>query len=110
MSLLSYLPTPEEINECIKPEAEGAHEAVLLAVHRPTRLSYRFVNKLESVATTEDELLGHLLTKNVPTGALVLPVTGISGVGKSHLVRVVDARIRHRRDAGRFLVIRIPKS
>jgi thymidylate kinase len=110
MSLLDYLPTPEEINECIKPEAEGAHEAVLLAVHRPTRLSYKFVNKSNSVLTNEGELLAHVVTQDVPTGTLVVPITGISGVGKSHLVRILDARLRRLPSAKKYCVVRIPKS
>lgn len=110
MNLQAYLPSSLDVNECIKPEAEGSDEAVLLAVHRPSKLAYRFVNRPDLIATTEDELLNHVLTDNVPTGALVVPITGISGVGKSHLVRILNARLRQRADSGRFLIARVPKS
>ena len=110
MSLLRYWPSVEEINQCIKPEAEGAHDAVLLAVHQPTPLSYRLVNSDKRTPTNEDELLEYFVTKNVPTGAHVVPITGASGVGKSHLIRLLDARLRSSAEAARYLIIRIPKS
>lgn len=110
MSLRDYIPEPEEINRCIKPEAEGASEAVLLAVHQPTPISYRPITGQERIQTSEGELLDHLLTPNVPTGALVVPITGASGVGKSHLVRIIDARLRRARGAERYVICRIPKS
>jgi hypothetical protein len=110
MNILNYLPSTDEVNECIKPEAENTHEAILLAVHRPSKLSYRFLNRQDSIPTTEQELLDHVLTKDVPTGSLVVPITGISGVGKSHLVRILHAGLRQRADSNRFLIVRIPKS
>jgi len=110
MSLLDYLPSSDEVNRCIRNEAEGAHEAVLLAVHQPSPLSYRAVSGKDSVATNEQELLDFLLTRHVASGALVVPITGASGVGKSHLIRIIDARLRSSPEARRHLIIRIPKS
>ncbi|WP_244814745.1 protein DpdH [Caballeronia sp. Lep1P3] len=113
MSLLNLWPTADEINRCIKPEAEGVHEAVLLAVHQPSPLTYRQLSsdpgvQTAKVQTTEDELYDYLTTANVPTGAHIVPITGASGVGKSHLVRVLAARLQPHAD--RYRVIRIPKS
>jgi hypothetical protein len=108
--LINYLPSPDEVNECIKPEAEGAHEAVLLAVHRPAKIAFRYINKKEPVASSEQDLLNHVLTANVPTGALVVPITGISGVGKSHLIRILHLRLQQRVEARNLHIIRIPKS
>jgi hypothetical protein len=110
MSLLRYWPSGPDVNQCIKPEAEGVHEAVLLAVHQPSPLAYRPTNSDVQTATTEDELFAYFVTKNVPTGAHVVPITGASGVGKSHLIRILDARLRSSADADRYLIIRIPKS
>jgi len=109
MNLLKYWPTKEEVDHCIKPEAEGAHDAVLLAVHQASPLSYR-IGANEKVATTEDELYAYFTTPDVPMGAHVVPITGASGVGKSHLVRMLAARLQSDESASRFLVIRIPKS
>lgn len=109
MNLTRYWPTSDEVDHCIKPEAEGAHDAVLLAVHQPSPLSYR-IGAGEKIATTEDELYRYFTTPDVPMGAHVVPITGASGVGKSHLVRLLAARLQSDDSARRFLVIRIPKS
>lgn len=109
MKLTRYWPTSEEVDQCIKPEAEGAHDAVLLAVHQPSPLSYR-IGSAEKVPTTEDELYRYFTTPDVPMGAHVVPITGGSGVGKSHLVRLLAARLQSDDNARRFVVIRIPKS
>lgn len=109
MNLIKYWPTSDEVNQCIKPEAEGAHDAVLLAVHQPAPLSYR-IGAGEKIATTEDELYHYFISPDVPTGAHVVPITGASGVGKSHLVRLLAARLKSEDSSGRFVVIRIPKS
>lgn len=110
MSLLQYWPSANEINDCIKHEAEGAHDAVLLAVHRPTPLSYKQVSSGERFDASEEELFQLLVSRDVPSGALVIPITGASGVGKSHMVRILNARLRSSNEDGRYVVIRIPKS
>lgn len=109
MNLLKYWPTNEEVDHCIKPEAEGAHDAVLLAVHQPSPLSYR-IGANAKVTASEDDLYAYFTTPDVPMGAHVVPITGASGVGKSHLVRMLAARLQSDENASRFLVIRIPKS
>jgi len=110
MSLLQYWPTADEINACIKHEAEGAHDAVLLAVHRPSPLSYKLISSGEKFDASEEELFKYLITEDVPSGAHVVPITGSSGVGKSHMVRILNARLQSMNEDGRYVVIRIPKS
>ena len=110
MSLLNYWPGAQEINHCINHEAEGAHDAVLLAVHRPTPLSYRLISSGRKLETSEDELFNYLITDDVPSGAHLVPITGASGVGKSHMVRVLAARLQSINSDGRYVIIRIPKS
>jgi hypothetical protein len=100
----------DEINACIKHEAEGAHDAVLLAVHRPSPLTYKQVSSGEKFDTNEEELFEYLISKDVPSGAHVVPITGASGVGKSHTVRILNARLQSLNADGRYVVIRIPKS
>lgn len=115
MSLLSYWPTQEEVDRCVKSEAESASDEVLLSVHQQFPLVYMKVGADGRVMTdsrtlaTEDDLLQHLLGR-APEGSLVVPITGASGIGKSHLIRILDARLRKLPDANRYLVIRIPKS
>ncbi len=115
MSLLNYLPIHEEVNRCIKLEAEAVSDEVLLAVHQKFPLAYakigpdgKVVNESRQLANEED-LLRHLLG-SAPSGSLVVPITGASGVGKSHLIRILDARLRRLSNASSYLVIRIPKS
>ncbi|WP_430318200.1 protein DpdH [Pseudomonas nitroreducens] len=110
MSLLNYWPADEEINLCINHEAEGAHDAVLLAVHQPSPLSYRMISSGEKLEASEDELFKYLMTKDVPSGVHVIPITGASGVGKSHMVRMLAARLQNMNEDGRYVFIRIPKS
>lgn len=115
MSLLSYWPTKEEVDRCIKSEAEAVSDEVLLAVHQEFPLAYSKVGPDGKVAVdsrqlaSEEDLLRHLLG-SAPEGSLVVPITGASGVGKSHLIRILDARLRRSPNASRYLVIRIPKS
>ena len=110
MSLMRYWPRTEEIDACIKHEAEGAHDAVLLAVHRPTPISYKLVSSEKIIDSNEQELFEHLITEDVPSGVHVLPITGVSGVGKSHIVRILNARLETINADGKFVIIRIPKS
>ncbi len=110
MSLLKYWPTTDEINACIKHEAEGAHDAVLLAAHRPSPLSYKQISSGEKFNASEEALFEYLISKDVPSGAHVVPITGASGVGKSHMVRILNARLKNLNVDGKYVVIRIPKS
>lgn len=115
MSLLNYWPSLEEINRCIKIEAENSSDEVLLAVHQQFPLSYSRVGPDGKVmpksrtSATEDELISYFIS-DAPSGSHVLPITGASGVGKSHLIRILDARLRRLPNAHRYLIIRIPKS
>ncbi len=115
MNLLDYWPTEEEIARCIKAEAESVSDEVLLAVHQSFPVAYHNVGADGKVNTgitnrgSESELLEHLLS-SAPEGSTVVPISGASGVGKSHLIRILDARIRNLPNADNYLVIRIPKS
>lgn len=113
--MLNYWPSNEEINRCIKAEAENASDEVLLAVHQPFPLAYFKVGpdgKVmpdSRVVANEDDILKYFLG-DAPSGCHVLPITGGSGVGKSHLIRMIDARLSRLSNSDQYLVIRIPKS
>ena len=115
MSMLNYWPSIEEINKCVKAEAENASDEVLLAVHQPFPLAYFTVGpdgKVmpdSRVVANEEDILNYFLG-DAPSGCHILPITGGSGVGKSHLIRMIDARIKRLTNADQYLVIRIPKS
>jgi len=112
MSVLeSYWPKIDEINKCIKAEAESTHESLLLAVHQPMSLWRQPVNSPKSGKSCgEKDLLKAFLTDNLDTGTLLVPITGVSGSGKSHAIRWLNAQLLRRSDADRFHIIRVPKS
>lgn len=111
MGLIDYWPMSEAVDACIKPEAETTSEAVFLAVHQVARFIKQPIGdpnrkKLQS----ENDLLAYFLNDKLPSGTLIMPILGQSGVGKSHTVRWIDAQLRRREDAWRRHIIRIPKS
>ena len=115
MSINKYWPSIKEINNCIKDQAENSSDAVLLSVHQRFPLAYSIVGPDGNVMpdskklASEDDFLKYFL-RDAPSGSHVVPITGQSGVGKSHLVRILDARLKRLKNADKYLVIRIPKS
>lgn len=105
-----YWPKPGRVNECIKNEAETADVSVLMAVHQPTPLVKRAVGTGRETAASEQELLDAFLAEDVPGGALLLPITGPSGVGKSHIIRWLDAQLQRSPKRAQLHIIRVPKS
>ena len=105
-----YWPEAAQVNACIKNEAETADVAVLLAVHQPSPLTTRDVGSNLLTAANEEDLLEAFLTDNVPGGALLFPITGASGAGKSHMIRWLDAQLQRSAKRERLHIIRIPKS
>ena len=110
MSLDAYWPDRDEINRCIKAEAEAAPDAVLMAVHQSMPLVRKeFGSGLETPAT-EQALLDAFLSDDLPQGTLLMAISGPSGVGKSHLIRWLAAQLGRDQRASHLHVIRIPKS
>lgn len=110
MSLKAYWPVRDEINRCIKAEAEAAPDAVLMAVHQSMPLIRREFGSGQETPATEQELLDAFLSDNLPEGTLLMAITGPSGVGKSHLIRWLSAQLGRDPRARHLHVIRIPKS
>ncbi|UCI23524.1 protein DpdH [Mesorhizobium sp. B2-8-5] len=108
--LESYWPDADAVNACIKNEAETADAAVLLAVHQPVAIVRRAEGSEVTTPATELDLLEAFTTENVPGGYVLLPITGVSGVGKSHIVRWLDAQLQRSAKRDRYHIIRIPKS
>ena len=110
MSLLRFWPTEQNVLDCMKPEAENPLDAVFLAIHQPMKLKRRRLGSDDAQDGTEHDLLDDFLRKDLPTGTLLVPILGNSGIGKSHLVRWLDVQLRQRSDSDKRHVIRIPKS
>jgi hypothetical protein len=111
-SLIDLWPSSANCLECLTTEAESASNAVFLAVHQPMSLSRRLFSSSEQDAeiVQEEDLLNAFLSDNLPSGTLLLPIVGSSGVGKSHMIRWLDAHVRARQDGVRRHIVRIPKS
>src|SRR5436309_1985996 len=107
--LLRYWPSEEDVRACVKTDAEASSEAVSLAVHQPMRFERRVIGGDQLGDCDEHELLREFLSQNLPEGRVILPIVGSSGVGKSHVVRWLDAQIRRLPGAEKRVVIRIPK-
>lgn len=109
--LLRYWPREDDVAACIKTDAEASSEAVSLAVHQPMRFDRRVVGSDVSAVgqCDEYEVLRAFVAENLPEGRVILPIVGSSGIGKSHVIRWLDAQIRRLPGAERRVVIRIPK-
>ncbi len=103
MSLINYWPSAEHISQCIRTEAEELSEHVLLAVHEPMQL-LRVGNGAEQQCT-EADLLAHFLEVERP-----IPLIGRSGVGKSHLIRWLEAQLKLQSVFANWHIVRIPKN
>lgn len=109
MSLLKFWPTEGDCLECIKPEAENPSDAVFLAVHQEMRFIRRSFQTDQTEEKSQKQILNEFL-RDDPSGRVILPILGESGIGKSHLVRWLDVQLRQRDDRDSRHVIRIPKS
>ena len=94
--LLLFWPTKDDLVACIKTDAEAASEAVSQAVHQPITFERRLIGGDRSNIQTcdEHEILRVLLEPNLSDGRVILPISGSSGTGKSHVVRWLDAEVR----------------
>lgn len=108
--LEKYWPDIDQVNACIKNEAETADVSVLLAVHQPSQLTTRNAGTNIETPASEQALLDAFLSDDVPGGYLLFPITGPSGIGKSHIIRWLDAQLQRSSKSDRLHIIRIPKS
>ena len=116
MTLSYYWPNQNEIENCITSEAETNSDAMLLAVHQKMQLERKLIGNDTEVPTkiSEEVFLADFL-KGSTQGSLIMPVTGASGVGKSHLVGWLHAQLNKMKAQNdprveKLTIIRIPKS
>lgn len=108
MSIMNYWPSLENIEQCIRNEAEELQDDVLLAVHEPMVLTRRDVNNNQAILRDEDLFTQLLVTERA------IPLIGRSGMGKSHLVRWLDCRLKSylqaKDELAQWEIVRIPKN
>jgi hypothetical protein len=113
MSLQDFWP-PSDIDHadsCLFTEAETAPDAVFLAVHQPmTLMRKNYQSDDEAVPQTEIQIFEEFVRKNPSSGTVVMPIIGDSAVGKSHMIRWIDAHFRVSGQAKGRHIVRIPKS
>src|SRR5687767_5551906 len=91
-------------------DAEGADNAVLLAVHQSMRFERRTIGTdAPPTYCDEEELLRAFLSADPMDGRIILPIVGTSGTGKSHVIKWLAASLQRAPGADRRVVIRIPK-
>ncbi|NNU44779.1 ATP-binding protein [Ramlibacter sp. B156] len=108
--LIDFWPSLKAINDCIRTEAETADDAVLLAVHEPMPLKVREVGTGAEQARTEGELLDAFLAPADDGSAVVVAITGDSGVGKSHMIRWLHAQLQRHLQRDRLVIVLVPKT
>jgi hypothetical protein len=109
--LLAYWPRESDVSACVKTDAEASDKAVLLAVHQSMQFERRVIGgESESVDLCDEHaLLQAFLAPNPSDGRVIVPIVGSSGIGKSHVIRWLDAQIRRMPGSDRRVIIRIPK-
>lgn len=107
MKMMEYWPSSQNIIDCIRTEAEELAEHTLLAVHQPVRLLRMDKDGNRQGYGKEEDLLNHFLATPRP-----IPIVGKAGVGKSHIIRWLDAKLRLRPEYknNQWHIVRIPKS
>lgn len=109
-SLTDFWPNPDNVAECIRTEAEVVDDAVLLAVHEPGPLIRRAANGAVERPATEANLLASLMRDANDGSAVLVAITGESGVGKSHLVRWLHAQLQRHPRRDQLVIVLVPKT
>ncbi|MDN3652326.1 protein DpdH [Thalassotalea ponticola] len=107
MSIQTYWPSLNNVENCILSEAERLSDKLLIAVHHPAKLiSTEYGTQIPEVKSQQD-LLNQLLKSND-----IIPLLGESGSGKSHLIRWLHAVAKYHPQAieENWHIIRIPKN
>ena len=117
MTVLSkYWPQLNEISNCIKAEAETISNAMLLSVHQEMPILKRTIGTSQAdTKIDEKQFLSDFLNASMDEGTLIMPISGQSGSGKSHLIRWLHANLIRLQEQGdarvkSFNIIKIPKS
>ena len=108
--LEKYWPSLDHATECLRTEAETVDEALLLAVHEPTMLLRRAAQTSTESAANEAVLLNELMRPVTDGSAVVIAITGASGVGKSHMVRWLRAQLERHPRRQDLVIVSIPKT
>jgi hypothetical protein len=104
-NLNQFWPTSEGV-EAIPLDAAAFDRDLFLALHQPMVFSLRNEGAAEAIQQTEEQLLKAFLREQ-GSGVTISVLEGQSGVGKSHAIRWLEARIS---DDPRYVVIWVPRN
>ena len=91
--LIKYWPSKEEVSAVCGFQAEFMEEHILLSIHR--KLKFDYINRIDpsrSEEKDEDFLINDFIKENSDNFQLTI-VEGFSGVGKSHYIKWLQAKI-----------------
>jgi hypothetical protein len=104
-NLQQFWPTSQGVG-AIPLDAAAFDRNLFLALHQPMVFSLRNEGAAEAMQQTEDQLLETFL-RDQGSGVTISVLEGQSGVGKSHAVRWLEARIS---DDPKHVVIWVPRN
>jgi hypothetical protein len=104
-NLQRFWPTSEGV-DAIPLDAAAFDQNLFLALHQPMVFSRRNQGEMEATQETEGQLLETFL-KDQGSGVTISVLEGQSGVGKSHAIRWLEARIS---DDSKYVVIWVPRN
>ena len=110
-NLLPYWPDSSQVNECIRGMAESDNDIVLLAAHKQMSILRSSLGRdtTKPKKLKETDLLKAFLAET-QDGFLLLPITGESGLGKSHMIRWLESHLRFLPACDeKYHIVRIPK-
>jgi hypothetical protein len=105
-----YWPDQRSVSECIRTEAEAVDDSVLLAVHESGPLITRSAMGGIEQTVTEADLLEALMRDASDGSAVLVAITGESGVGKSHMVRWLHAQLQRHPRRDQLAIVLVPKT
>jgi len=109
-SLQPYWPDNTHVSECIRAMAESDSNLVLLAAHKPMTLHRKSLGRDKRIEVKKELDLLEAFLQQTQDGFLLMPITGESGMGKSHMIRWLDAHLKLKPDwQQKYHIVRIPK-
>ena len=113
MSINKYWPSIEEINNCIKDQAENSSDAVLLAVHQKFPLTFSRVGPDGNVmadskqSASEEDFLKYFLPLNWNRKIAVLPLFA-SAIISAYLSYYAWVFVQYEKEGGSILYGNLP--
>ena len=110
--LTQFWPSLQNRTDSFRKLAESISDPMLLAVHQPIELTKQEFGTQSTGPRkfTENDIFNEFLEDPGQEGIKCIYVTGFTGVGKTHLIRWLEAKIKSDKSLKeKFEIVRIPK-